>query len=131
MQKLLNPAGELNLTLTPDLMQHVGKEVFLYSCVIDKYNPYGWRNRRTLLMTQQSIMLLNNKNKDLRRKVEIAKVEAVTVSLHPSSFEMVVHIKQEPDIRIISQSFRKQLVDTLKMFYATLTKKNLPIYGVR
>jgi hypothetical protein len=58
-------------------------------------------------MTQQSLMLLNNKNRDLRRRVGISNVEAITISLHPKSDEMVIHILQEPDIRILSSLHRK------------------------
>ena len=53
------------------------------------------------------------------------------MSYHHESTEMVVHVYKEPDIRISSPSFRKHIFDTIKMFYATKTKKNLPLYGVR
>jgi hypothetical protein len=42
---------KLNLELTPAIAKHIGQEIFLYSCKIVKYNQYGWRNERTLVMT--------------------------------------------------------------------------------
>lgn len=53
------------------------------------------------------------------------------MSFHHESSEMVIHIIQEPDIRLISPGYRKQILDSIKMFYATKTRDNLPIYGVR
>jgi len=44
---------------------------------------------------------------------------------------MVIHINKEPDIRLVSPGFRKNIIDTIKMFYAAKTRDNLPIYGVR
>jgi hypothetical protein len=61
----------VNLELTDNIKKHIGREVFLFSCRIVKYNQYGWRNTRHFLLTQESIMLLKNKCKDLRRKVSI------------------------------------------------------------
>ena len=44
---------------------------------------------------------------------------------------MVIHINKEADIRLVSPGFRKNIIDTIKMFYAAKTRDNLPIYGVR
>ncbi len=63
-------------------------------------------------------MLLKNKCKDLRRKVRIEAVVGITISYHHESSEMIIHVYREPDIRIASPGFRKQIMDTLKMFYA-------------
>ena len=85
----------------------MGKEIFLYSCKVVKYNQYGWRNTRTLVMTQESFMLLKNKCKDLRRKILITQIIGLTMSYHHESSEMVIHVIREPDIRIVSPGFRK------------------------
>lgn len=61
----------------------------------------------------------------------IQNVTGLTMSYHHESTEMVIHVTREPDLRISSPSFRKQIFDTIKMFFATKTKSNLPIYGVR
>lgn len=37
----------------------------------------------------------------------------------------------QADLRMSCYGVRKEIVDTVKMFYATKTRENLPIYGVR
>jgi hypothetical protein len=37
----------------------------------------------------------------------------------------------QADLRLSCLDARKEIVDTVKMFYATKTRENLPIYGVR
>jgi hypothetical protein len=123
--------GTLNLDMTPELRKHIGDEVFLYSCKIVKYNQYGWRNTRTLCLTQDSLLMLKNKCKDLRRRENIDRLLGITVSYHEESREMVLHFNQNGDIRLTSPHFRRQILDTVKMFYAAKTRDNLPIYGVR
>jgi tmRNA-binding protein len=98
---------KLNLELTPAIAKHIGQEIFLYSCKIVKYNQYGWRNERTLVMTQESLMLLKKKCKDLRRKVAISSLMGLTLSYHHESHEMIIHIIREPDIRLVSPGHRK------------------------
>ncbi len=75
--------------------------------------------------------MLKDKCTNLRRRVLITQVQAMTMSYHHKSSEMIIHIVKEPDIRIASPGFRKQILDTIKMFYATKTRTNIPIYGVR
>jgi hypothetical protein len=41
----------VNLNLTEELKKHVGREIFLFSCNIVKYNQFGWRNNRTFVLT--------------------------------------------------------------------------------
>ena len=52
-------------------------------------------------------MLLKNKCKDLRRKVSITSIAGLTMSYHHQSSEMIIHVQREPDIRIMSPTFRK------------------------
>lgn len=114
-----------------ELRQHIGTEIFLLSCKVTKFNKYGWRNTRTLALTQDTILILKNKCKELRRKVNLQFLRGLTMSLSVQSKEMVIHVEDESDIRLASQVNRKQIIDTIKMFYATKTRENLPIYGVR
>jgi len=55
----------------------------------------------------------------------------LTMSYHHESSEMIIHVVKEPDIRVASPGHRKQIFDTIKMFYAAKTKANIPIYAVR
>lgn len=76
-------------------------------------------------------MLLKDKCNNLRRKIWLKNLIGITLSYHEESFEMVIHADSEPDLRISSPGHRKQMIDSIKMFYATLKRQNLPIYGVR
>ena len=55
------------------------------------------------------------------------------MSLHANSQEWVLHIEKQADLRICMQTLetRKTVIDTIKMFYAGKTYRNLPIFGVR
>jgi len=97
----------VNLNLTEELKKHVGREIFLFSCNIVKYNQFGWRNNRTFVLTQDSLMLLKNKCRDLRRKSAISSIIGLTMSYHHESSEMIIHIGKESDIRILSPGHRK------------------------
>lgn len=41
----------VSLELTEEIKKHVGREIFLFSCKIVKYNSFGWRNNRTFVLT--------------------------------------------------------------------------------
>jgi hypothetical protein len=53
------------------------------------------------------------------------------MSYHHESSELVIHVSNEADLRISSPGHRKAILDNVKMFYATINRNNLPIYGVR
>jgi len=82
-----------------------------------------------LALTQESLMIL--KKKSLRRKIALRTLIGVTMSMDKDSNELVIHVQDESDVRLSSKKHRKQVIDTAKMFFATLTRQNLPIYGVR
>jgi len=65
--------------------------------------------------------------KDLKRKIKIVDVEAITKS--KESNEFVLHIPSEYDYNFISEE-RTAIIQTIKENYARLTNKNMPIYGV-
>ena len=72
----------------------IGDEVFLLSCKVIRYNKYGWKNTRFLALTQDSILMMKQKNKtqkELRLKLVLESLKGLTISLHPSSSEMVIH----------------------------------------
>jgi hypothetical protein len=49
---------EVSLDCTDELRQLIGDEVFLLSSPIARYNKYGWRNTRLLVLTQDSISII-------------------------------------------------------------------------
>jgi len=124
----------VNLVLTEDLRKLIGGEVFLLSAPVVRYNKYGWRNTRLLVLTQDSLLILKQKSKkkkELRLKRKYEEMVGLTISLHRESHEFVCHYQMQADLRIKAKGVRKELVDTIKMFYAAKTRENLPIFGVR
>ena len=67
----------------------------------------------------------------MRLRAGYDEMHGLTISLHPESPELVVHLQISPDLRMACQGSRKEIVDTIKMFFATKTRSNLPIFGVR
>lgn len=120
--------------IAEDLKEHVGREVFILSCPILRYNKYGWRNTRVLVLTQSTIQILKQKDrkrKETRLRVNYSELKGLTISLHQDSHEVVCHLNMLADIRMKCQGSSKEIVDSIKLFYATKTRDNLPIFGVR
>jgi hypothetical protein len=122
-----------NFDLTDDVRPHTGTEIFLFSCPILRYNKYGWRNCRLLVLTQETLIVLKqrSKSKEVRLRIRYGELKGLTISLHSDSSELVFHLEMQADLRLSCLDARKEIVDTVKMFYATKTRENLPIYGVR
>ena len=77
------------------------------SCKVKKYNKYDWKQDRVFAVTEKHIYNIKGKSKfpstnpsELRRKVPLSKVKAITLSKDPESDEMVIHISGECDFRI-------------------------------
>ena len=117
---------------------HIGSEVFLLSCEVIKYNKFGWRNERTLVLTHESLIILKNRRRqntfEMRLKASIAKLKGISISLHENSTEMVCHSDpQRPDLRLslFSVTQRRQIIDTIKLFYSAATRENICVFAVR
>ena len=92
-----------NFELTDDLRPHIGTEIFLFSCPVLRYNRYGWRNYRILVLTQETIIILKKKKKaqkEVRLRINYTELKGVTISLHIDSTEMVCHVEMAADLRI-------------------------------
>ena len=79
-------------------------------------------------------MMLKQKSralKEIRLKTPYEEIKGLTVSLHTSSHELVVHLEMQADLRITCVGTREQIIDTLKVFYQARKGESLPIYGVR
>jgi hypothetical protein len=122
------------LVCTADLRQHIGTEIFLLSCPVVRYNKYGWRNLRTLVLTQDTIVILKQRSKtaqEVRLRIGYDELKGLTISCHADSTEVVCHVQHAADLRMSCHGARKAVIDTIKMFYANKTRDNLPCYGVR
>ena len=102
-------------------------EKVIFSCVVKKLNRWGMRQDRTLLISNQ--YLYNIKKDDVKRRISIKTIKAVTQSLKKGNLEFIVHVKSEYDYEFESD-FRKEIFDAFKYVSWTLNHANLPVYGV-
>ena len=77
------------------------------------------------------IIKQKSKAKEIRLRFAYGELKGLTVSLHSTSHELVCHLEMQADLRMTAEGCRKEIVDTIKMFYVTKVRNNLPIYGVR
>jgi len=54
----------------------------------------------------------------------------MTISKDSASKQLVIHVIGEHDYRLKSEK-RKAIMNAIKIFYLSLVKENIPIYGVR
>jgi len=100
----------------------------MFSGKVQKWNPYGLKQDRNLIVTNER--LYNFKKKKLRRAIKIADLAGVTKSLYPgNTSEFVIHVNSDYDLRLRCD-MRDEVFNTLKLNYLTLCKENLPVYGI-
>ncbi len=75
-------------------------EKLLFSDKIHKFNPYGWKQERNILITNKYIY--NLQKKALKRRISLVNVAATTVSENKESQEFVIHVPNEYDYRYTS-----------------------------
>jgi len=51
LQQLQDDEGACIFTCPEGMQELIGKEVFLLSVPVNRYNKYGWRNSRILVLT--------------------------------------------------------------------------------
>ncbi len=88
-------------------------ESVFVSCKVKKYNKFDWQQERVFAVTEKHIYSFKGKSIlypafqtlifiELRRKVPIGKVAALTLSKDPESSEMVIHVSDDWDFRFKS-----------------------------
>lgn len=97
------------------------------SCKVGKWNPYNWCQDRNFVIT--NINLYNFKAKKLRRVIALASLVGLTKNLQTGSKEFVIHVHNEPDIRV-QCDYRDDFFNTVKMAYISIKKNNLKVYGI-
>ena len=131
--KISSPKTQIQFECSEELRTLIGDEIFIISTPVLRYNKYGWRNTRLLVLSQESLFLFKQRSKvkEMRLRTQYDEMLGLTISLHQDSDELVVHFTMQADLRLKCRSTRKTIVDTIKCFYATRTRSNLPIFGVR
>lgn len=105
----------------------ISVEHIVYSVSVNKYNRFGMKQARNMLLTTHQ--LYNVKNKDFQRSIGIQKIKALTKSSDNGNFEFIVHVKNEYDYRFTSDS-RDELFEHIKACYFHCMNANLPVYMV-
>ena len=100
----------------------------MFSGKVRKFNKYGIRQERTLLVTLN--MVYNLKDKEVQRQIDIKTIKGLTKSISENQGEFVLHVEGSYDYRYRSE-YRNEIITIMKASYMTVCKKDLPIYGVK
>lgn len=95
-----------NIANTPQL---VNNEPIRFSAAVQKYNEFGFRQERSLVLTSGA--LYNLKKTSVQRRIPLEKLDALSLSTLSSEF--VLHVKNEHDYRFLSYDKRDQFVSIL------------------
>jgi hypothetical protein len=106
----------------------VGKgERVVYSCRVSKFNRWGMKQDRTLLLTNDC--LYNIKKNSVQRRINVNGIKAVTKSTQAGNQQFIVHIKSEYDYVFESDQIQ-EIFEAVKLVFWQNNKINLPVYGV-
>ena len=102
--KKIGVLDTLDLAINPFITQLLSEEhekLFL-SCKLLKYNHYGMKQDRILMITDKNLYSLKAKGTGFitSRKIAIKAIEAITLSdPNIKSDEILIHVKEEYDYR--------------------------------
>jgi len=102
-------------------------EKIVYSCSVSKFNKWGIKQERTLMLTNTS--LYNIKKNTSQRKISIFNIKAVTKSTQPNNKQFIVHINSEYDYMFESDQI-SEIFEAIKLVFWQNKKINLPVFGV-
>lgn len=71
--------------------------------------------------------------KEFNRKIRIDKVIGMTKSVEQGNYEIVVHIRDQHDLRVKARSFveREEIIESLGEAHYKAFNICLPVYGVK
>jgi hypothetical protein len=102
-------------------------ESLVYSTKVLKFNRFGMKQERNLILTTNQIA--NIKGKGFQRSIRVQTIRALSRSTVKNDFDFIVHVKDEYDYRFICED-RELLFTHLKAVYFNKMNKNLPIFNV-
>lgn len=73
--------------------------------------------------------LVNLKDHDIRRSIDITKLMGISKNIEKNNFEFVVHVKGEYDYKFMNGN-RDAVIKHVMEIFKELTKRELPIFGV-
>ena len=115
----------MSVKATPHL---VNNEKIYLSCLLTKYNEFGFRQDRVMVLTINAIY--NLKRNAIQRRISLEKLEAVSLSTMSSEF--VIHVRDEHDYRFLSYDKRDEFVEVLLYLVCSERKisNGFPLYFV-
>lgn len=121
----MNDNDALEISKTPLL---VNNEIVFLSCNVTKYNDYGFRQERILVLTNGAIYNINKK----KVKKRIAYSDLMAISTSTMSSEFVIHIKNSNDYRYLSFKQKDLIIEQILKILCLETKlcSAFPVYKV-
>jgi len=86
-------------------------EYIVYSVEVLKFNRFGMKQTRDLLLTTQHIA--NVKDHQFQRRINLKSITAMTKSTENNNNEFICHVKDEYDYRFTCEK-REELFNALK-----------------
>lgn len=99
-------------------------EIVFLSSPIFKFNDYKKKQERNIMITNLGIY--NLKGTTIKRKIDIEKVRAITVSKIGTEF--IIHVPEEYDYRYASADRRDQIIYFILRAFRVTCGQKLPIY---
>lgn len=99
----------------------------LYSCEATKFNRYGFKQKRFLIVTEEHIWVLEQAEHNFaeHRRVPITQIDAFTVSTLPDCQELIIHVKNDYDDRYLFELpfHKKNLMNVMKFVLKCLNRE--------
>ena len=96
----------VNVKSTPHL---VNNEKIYFSALLTKYNEFGFRQDRVIVVTINAVY--NLKKNAIQRRIPLERLEAISLSTMSSEF--VIHVKDEYDYRFLSYDKRDEFIEVV------------------
>jgi serum/glucocorticoid-regulated kinase 2 len=94
------------------------------SSALFKFNDYKKKQERNILITTMAVY--NLKGTTIKRRIDIDKIKAVTVSKIGTEF--IIHVPEEYDYRYASSDRRDQIIFSILRACRESCGTKLPIY---
>ena len=107
----------------PEIKNLIKTEKFLFSDEIYKKNKFGFNQTRQVVLTDNAIY--NLKGKKLQRRLDIAKLKGITVSVAKGSLEFVIHGNEEEHDYLYSSKNKYTIIYLLEGVFEKLRGKEL------
>lgn len=122
MDSLASQLDELHLANDKTIAKTLeSDEKILLSCTLFKFNRKGKRQERNFMLTTKAIYNLSKTS--IKRRIEVSKVQGVTVSKMGSEF--IIHVPDEYDYRYSSFDKRDRLLELVVKAYCNVNKGSL------